>query len=100
MLGIAPDSPASGARFVGCALDFTAVFFARLVHSTGSSVTRLGDFLKFLATKFLAREAQMIGIFLGNFEKLNSYVPKICFGLFFGTFGKIWARFYSSIWSH
>jgi hypothetical protein len=29
-LGNAAESPASGARFVGCAFDFTAVFFARL----------------------------------------------------------------------
>ena len=39
-----------------------------------SSVTRLGDFLKFLATKFLPKEAQMIGNFLDNFEILHSYV--------------------------
>ena len=32
------------------------------------SVTRLGDFLKFLATKILPKEAQMIGNFLGYFE--------------------------------
>ena len=38
------------------------------------SVTRLGNFLKCLATKFLAKEAEMIGNFLGNFQQLNSYV--------------------------
>ena len=30
-----------------------------------TSMTRLGDFWKFLVTKFLAKEAQMIGNFLG-----------------------------------
>ena len=35
------------------------------------SVTRLGDFLKFLVTKFQTKVAQMIGYFLGIFEKLT-----------------------------
>ena len=38
------------------------------------SVTRFGDFLQFLATKFLTKVAQMIGNFLGNFEKPQFYV--------------------------
>ena len=33
-----------------------------------TSVARLGDFWKLLAIKFLAKEAQMIGNFLGSFE--------------------------------
>ena len=37
-------------------------------------MARLGDFRKLLATKFLAKEAQMIGKFLGYFEKPYSYV--------------------------
>ena len=59
-----------------------------------SSVTRLGDFLKFLAAKCLAKEAQMMCNFLGNFEKLNSLAT------FWVTLGKFWATFYSNIWSH
>ena len=51
-------------------------------------MTRLGDFLKFLATKFLAKEAQMIGNFLGYFEKPHSYV-KTELATFWATFGKI-----------
>ena len=51
------------------------------------SVTRFGDFLKFLATKFLAKEAQMIGNFLGYFEKPHSYV-KTALATFWATFGK------------
>ena len=34
-----------------------------------ASVTRLGDFLKFMATSLLTRVAQNIGDFLGYFEK-------------------------------
>ena len=41
----------------------------------------------------------MIGNFLGNFEKLNSYV-KTALATFWATLGKIWATFYSNIWSH
>ena len=37
-----------------------------------SNVTRLGDFLKFLETKFLPKETQTIGNFLGYFEKPHS----------------------------
>jgi len=48
----------------------------------------LGDFRKFLATKFIAKEAQMIGNFLGNFEKPHSYVKT-----------DYWLLFYSNIWS-
>ena len=56
--------------------------------SSSDSVTRFGDFGKFLATKFLAKEAQMIGNFFVKFEKLNSYVKTAL------------ATFYSNIWSH
>ena len=42
----------------------------------------------FLATKFLAKEAQMIGNFLGYFEKPHSYV-KTALATFCATFGKI-----------
>ena len=58
------------------------------------SVTRLGDFRKLLATNFLAKEAQMIGNFLGYFEKSHSYF-KTAFALatFWVTFGKTWPIF-------
>ena len=51
------------------------------------SVTRLGDFLKFLATKFQVKEAQMIGNFFGYFEKPHSYL-KTALATFWATFGK------------
>ena len=70
---------------------FTSVF---------SSVTRLGDFFeKKLATKFLVKEAQMIGNFLGSFEKPHSYV-KTALANFWATYVKNWAPFNSNIWSH
>ena len=53
-----------------------------------SSVTRLGDFLKFLAIKFVAKESQMIGNVLGYFEKPHSYV-KTVLATFWATFAKI-----------
>ena len=66
-----------------------------LSYWLSTSVTRLGDFWKFLATKFLAKEAQMIGNFLGYFEKPHSYAKTAL-----ATFGKNCAIFYSNIWSH
>ena len=63
------------------------------------SVTRLGDFWKFLATKFLAKEAQMIGNSMGYFEKPYSYL-KTALATFSATLGKTRATFYSNIWSH
>ena len=36
-------------------------------------MTRLGDFWKLLATKFQAKEAKMIGYFLGNFREKLGY---------------------------
>ena len=69
---------------------FTSVF---------SSVTRLGDFFeKKLATKFLVKEAQMIGNFLGSFEKPHSYV-KTALANFWAYYVKNWAPFNSNIWS-
>ena len=52
------------------------------------SVTRLGNFLKLLARKFLAKEAQMIVNFLDYFEKTHSWV-KTALSTFWSTFGKI-----------
>ena len=51
-------------------------------------MTRLSNFLKFLATKFLAKEAQMIGRFLGYFEMTLPHV-KTALATFWATFGKI-----------
>ena len=48
---------------------------------------------------YLAKEAQMIGNFLGYFEKPHSYV-KTTLATFWATFGKNWATFFSNIWSH
>ena len=73
------------------------IFFFPL--AAARSVTRLGDFWKFLATKILAKEAQMIGNFLGYLEKPYSYV-KTALATFCTSFGKNWATFYSNIWSH
>ena len=56
-------------------------------------------FWKFLATKILAKEAQIIGNFLGYLEKPHSYV-KTALATFCTSFGKNWATFYSNIWSH
>ena len=52
------------------------------------SVTRLGNFFKLLARKFLAKEAQMIVNFLDYFEKTHSWV-KTALSTFWSTFGKI-----------
>ena len=72
----------------------------RIIKTWGSSsVTRLGDFLKILVTKFLAKEAQNVAAFLGYFlKKTYSYV-NTALATFWATFGKIWATFYSNIWS-
>ena len=60
-----------------------------------SSVSRFGDFWKVLATKFLANDWQLFGLF-GK----NSLLCKTALATFWTTFGKIWATFYSNIWAH
>ena len=53
------------------------------------SVTRLGDFLKFLATKmFFSKVAQKLGDILGYFEKI--FLIKHCCGSFLGN---VWGKF-------
>ena len=53
------------------------------------SVTRLGDFLKFLATKmFFSKVAQKLGDILGYFEK--NFLIKHCCGSFLGN---VWGKF-------
>ena len=63
------------------------------------SVTRLGNFLKFSATNFLTKVAQIFGNFLGCCEK-HYFISKNYCGSFLGIVWKIWATFYSNIWSH
>ena len=41
----------------------------RITITIPISATRLGDFWNFFSTKFIAKEAQMIGNFLGYFQK-------------------------------
>ena len=62
-------------------------------------VTRLGDFWKFLAKRFLSKVAQIFGNLLGYSEK-HYFVSKNCCGSFFALAWEIWATFYSKIWSH
>ena len=47
-------------------------------------------------TQFLTKVAQMIGIFLGNFEEPQSYA-KPAVATFWATFGNIWATFCSKL---
>ena len=58
----------------------------------GDECDQIGRVLKFLETTFLAKEAQMIGNFLGYFEKPHSYV-KTALATFLATLGKNWASF-------
>ena len=55
-------------------------------------MTRLGNFLKLLASKFLTKVAQTINNFFGYFEKPHFYV-KIAVATFRATFGNSWAIF-------
>ena len=48
-------------------------------------MTRLEDFWKFLVTRFLAKEAQMIGNFLDYFENPHSYVITAL-----SAYGQLW----------
>ena len=62
-----------------------------------NSVTRLGDFWKFLVTNFITRVAKMFGDLLGYFER---FLSKSAVKTFWAIFGKNWAPFNSNIWSH
>ena len=62
-------------------------------------MTRFGNFFNFLATNFLTKVAQIFNDFLGYFENIKFYV-KIAVPTFLGNYVKIWASFYSNIWSH
>jgi len=63
------------------------------------SVTRLGNFLKFSATNFLTKVAQIFGNFLGYCE-MHYFVNKNYHASFLGIVWKICATFNSNIWSH
>ena len=65
------------------------------------SVNKLIDFRKFLVTILLAKLAQILGDWLGNFENI-SFKQKLFgwVGNFWANFGKIWATLYCNIWSH
>ena len=59
-----------------------------------NSVTRLGDFWKFLVTEFLSKVAQMLGDFWSSFE--SHHFSRInCWGYVWATLGKIWPLFIS-----
>ena len=55
-----------------------------------NSVTRLGDFWKFLVTNYLSKVAQMFGDFWGI---LKTLLFNHCSGFFLGNFRKNWATF-------
>ena len=52
------------------------------------SVTRLGEFSKFLTTNFFTKVAQIFGNNLGNFTVYHIF-RKSCFGYFLGNIGKL-----------
>ena len=63
------------------------------------SVTRLGDFSKFLATNFLTKVAQTIIDIWDNFEKNHNFLSQPVVATFWATFSDFWATFYSNTWS-
>ena len=63
------------------------------------SVTRLGDFWKFLGTNLLSKVAIKDCRLFGLFWKLSHNVKTAVVSILV-TFGKIWDIFLSNIWSH
>ena len=59
----------------------------------------MGDFSKLLATNFLTKVAQILGDFLGYFEKPHFKV-KTALTTIWATLGNSWAAFYYYVWSH
>ena len=55
-------------------------------------MTRLSKFLKFLATNFLTKVAEIVGVFLGSFENSCFYV-KTAVVTFWATVGIIGLQF-------
>ena len=58
------------------------------------SVTKLGEFLKFLWTCFIPHVAQI------KIDFWASLLSKTAVPTFWATYGKIWAPFNLNIWSH
>ena len=65
-------------------------------HKIVCSVTKLGDFWKFLVTNLLAKVAQIFGDLLCYFERHHLF-SKNCRISFLGNYWKIWTTFYSNI---
>ena len=63
-----------------------------------SSVTRLGDFWKFLVTNFGTKVAQIFVKHLYKFEKGTQVKPSVV--AFGQLLEKNWATIYSNVWSH
>ena len=63
------------------------------------SVTRLGDFWKFLVTKSLTKVAQMYGNYWGYFEK-HHFLGKNSCCYYLAASGIFLSTFYPNIWSH
>ena len=78
---------------------FCRSFSRAVARETYHQCDQIGRFLKFLATKFQSKEAQIIGNLLGYFEKPHSYV-KTALATFWATVGKNLATFISNIWLH
>ena len=64
-----------------------------------NSVTRLGDILKFRMKYFVSKVAQMYSDFWAILKNIPFQI-KTALATFWLTFGKIWATFNFSIWSH
>ena len=75
------------------------VLFDEFLLSRLSSVTGLVDFWKFLATKFLPKWAQMIGNFVGSFEKPTFYV-KTALATFWATYVIKFGYFFTPTFGH
>ena len=68
------------------------------MHTT-TSVTRLGDFLNFWVKYFVSKVAQMYSDFSAILKNIPFQI-KTALATFWAIFGKIWATFNFSIWSH
>ena len=62
-----------------------------------ASVTRLGDFWKFLAKNFDMKVPKIFDNLLGYYKK---HLRKNYCGFFLANLWKLWATLYSIIWSH
>ena len=64
-----------------------------------NSVTRLGDILKFRMKYFVSKVAQMYSDFWAILKNIPFQI-KTALATFWAIFGKNWATFNFSIWSH